>query len=87
MNVNDLLAVVAILGIGGALGAIATVIGAGARVNEDWEAFRFEFRRYMSGRTDAAAAPVNQAFVALDEELSLFRSAFDKLKRALSRRK
>ena len=76
-----------LLGIGGAVGAVAAVVSAGSQIAQDWAAFQLAYREYKAARSPDTEAALDSACVELEAELGRFGTAFANLKRAMSRRR
>ena len=86
MNWADIAAALALAGVGGALGAAAAVLLAGARASGAYTAFKLRFNDYFGGRDDPTSNALKLDFADVDSSLSGLMSAIEKLKRALRRK-
>lgn len=74
------------LGIGGIVGALAAAVVAALRLKASFASFSEMFKEYFNPRTDPASEALMDEFEILEENISLFGSILERLKRALRRR-
>lgn len=86
MSPFELAGVLLAAGIGGVLGAISTVLLAGANATASYEAFAADFRDYIGGRSDPASQALEASFHAMEAGIGTLIGALGKLKQALKRR-
>jgi hypothetical protein len=71
------------LGVGGVMGALASVLASSARLQSAYQSFRRVFQRYFAGKTDPASLEVVASFEALTAEIEAVSASWSRLKRAL----
>lgn len=74
------------LGLGGLVGAAAAAALAGLRVKAAFDSFATAFGEYFRDKRDPESAFLKESFDDLAGDISLFASAFDRLKRAFKRK-
>lgn len=87
MTFTQFAAVAALLGIGGAVGALVAMITAATKVQTDFAGFRSLFQGYISTKSDGDSLTLRTSFDQFESDLSGLTSAFDRLKAALKIRR
>ncbi len=83
MSFAQIAAVAALLGIGGAIGAIIAMMTAATRVESDFSGFRELFRSYISNKSDGPSLALRDSFEAFELDLASLSETFEKVKAAL----
>jgi hypothetical protein len=83
LNLGELGSLLISLGVGGALGAAAATLIAGARLSSAWTGFSVAFRAFMHGRSDPESQSLMNAYGEFESSLTGLQAALAKLRRAL----